>query len=100
MDMYTFQYYYKSHLSKLAVHYVIERKFDMDNYYYGISFVKMDNTNNVNSRAPGATPENWRTCMESYVNYNYHFRDKMERFYRNEVFDKVMLRLSWDIWLF
>lgn len=84
MDVYTYQYYYNSVLSKLDVTYVVEETFEMDNYYYGMSFFKMDNRN-----GPIATPEIWRTCMEDYIQYNYHFRDDMERHYRNEVFDLV-----------
>ena len=82
MDVYTYQYYYNSVLSKLDITYVVERKFDMDNYYYGMSFFRMDDKNQ-------ATPEEWRTCLEEYIHYNYHFRDKMERHYRNTVFDLV-----------
>ena len=50
MDVYTYQYYYNSVLSKLDITYVVERKFDMDNYYYGMSFFRMDNSNQATRR--------------------------------------------------
>ena len=86
MDVYTFQYYYKLRLSKLKVNYVVQREYPMDDYYYGMSFFNMDTRNE-----PLALPSEYRQCMEDYIQYNYHFRDKMERHYREAVFDLVRI---------
>ena len=92
MDMYTFQYYYKLRLSKLNVKYVVQREYPMDDYYYGMSFFDMDKKNIGNGpESELALPSEYRQCMEDYIQYNYHFRDKMERHYREAVFDLVCI---------
>ena len=89
MDMYTFQYHYKDRLSKLNVKYVVQRRFPMTDYHYGISFYDMDQRN-----PPYATPTTWRTCLEEYIEYNYHFKEKMERHYREKFLKDVSLYLT------
>ena len=91
MDVYTFQYYYKLRLSKLKVNYVVQREYPMDDYYYGMSFLDMGTTTRINNKDYLALPSEYRQCMEDYIQYNYHFRDKMERHYREAVFDLVRI---------
>ncbi|XP_066920622.1 uncharacterized protein [Clytia hemisphaerica] len=92
MDMYTFQHHYEERLSKLNVKYVVERRFPMEDYHYGIAFHHMDRRN-----PRLASKETWRTCLEDYIEYNYHFKEKMERHYRQSVLanlDPALLKPS------
>jgi len=82
MDEYVLQYYWKQRLSKLNINYVIERKFTT-NHKYGVAFYTMGVSTNV--------PKNWRTCLETWMDYNQHHIEEMERYYRTQVIDDSLV---------
>ena len=85
MDEYVLQYYWKKRLSKLNVKYVLERKFKTT-HRYGINFYTMNNNANI--------PNNWRTCLETWINYNQQHMEEMESFFRRSIIDADLVSLS------
>jgi len=82
MDEYVLQYYWKQRLSKINIDYVIEQKFTT-NHKYGVAFYTMGGNTNV--------PKNWRTCLETWMDYNQHHIEEMERYYRTQVIDNLLV---------
>ena len=91
MDEYVLQYYWKKRLSKLNVKYVIERKFKT-NHKYGVNFYTMNNNGNI--------PNNWRTCLETWMDYNQHHIEEMERHFRTSVIDAELVSFLIDCYYY